>query len=394
MNIVHIKRIIKNFLWLVLAQNAKHLLTLIILGLLVKKFSYEEIGEVFTLQAIMSGLFAVSNYSLGFYIPVFSNEISVDEIKRKSFWHLILNVRFLLGAFMLFISTLIVFLYFDQHLQLWVLTIPFFLSRLLNPSLIINALETNRHLFKIGVLSKVLLLLSVLLIQYYHWINFWWGLTEIFSIILIIKIYYPSLLQFSFIKFSNLFSFFKTTFTLFAVHSISALKPFSVLPLIHTFFGSYWAGIYTLADKPLEIFRQISGAAFIGFFPVYQKEKIKLNYRSKFFLLSAILLIIFVLVLKISAPYIIYLINDFTYSGNATEIFRILIWGLPALFFIVPLFSEYLNERKWKKLMFFVLMQVLIYVVWLIIDFSEVKDIAKAYVFSEYVLLGLLMSKR
>lgn len=391
MKLIFAKRIAGNILWLVLAQNTKHILNILVLAFLVRKFTLEQIGNIFSAQALLGGLFALSNYSLGFFIPSVSHKISTEINSRNFFWNLILSTRFFLGSLALVISFLFMYAFYPSYSLLWWLSIPFFLSRLIQPSLIINALETNRHLFKTGLISKTLFLISLMWIQNHYWVNFWWGLSEIIAIVIILYFHYPVLCQVSFLPPVKLFPFFKKTFCLFTIHILSALKSFSVLPLIHTFLGPYPAGIFTLADKPLEIFRQISGAAFTGFFPVFQKENIRINYRSKIFTLYILVLISLVFLLMTLAPYIIYLVNNFEFSTESTSVFRILVWGVPALFLIIPFFSEYLNNRKWGILMALVIIQVFIYIILLTLKFASTRDIALAYVVSEYVLLFLLI---
>ena len=68
-------RFLINFFWLFSLNNLGYLFSIITLPILISKFGYQDMGVVFTVQAIIFGMVAIANYSLVFYIPTQSKEM-------------------------------------------------------------------------------------------------------------------------------------------------------------------------------------------------------------------------------------------------------------------------------------------------------------------------------
>ena len=95
--------------------------------------------------------FAIANYSLIFYIPTQSKAISVNENIFKETWSLSINIRAYISILLTLFSLLFVAIYFKNYFNLWLLSLPIVIFKIVNPTLFFNALEKNKYVLLIGV---------------------------------------------------------------------------------------------------------------------------------------------------------------------------------------------------------------------------------------------------
>jgi PST family polysaccharide transporter len=346
-------------------------------------------GLVFTAQAIIFGMVAIANYSLIFYIPTQSKAISVNENIFKETWSLSINIRAYISILLTLVSLLFVAIYFKNYFNLWLLSLPIVIFKIVNPTLFFNALEKNKYVLLIGFLSKLLFLLFVIVISNKDYINFCLGLSELLVVLFFLKQSKKPFFEFQLLSLKKVMLFLKETFNLFLVNFFSLLKPASILPLTSYLFGPSYATIYTLADKIINIIRGVSGAMFASFFPIYNKERFDLTvFRKKTEALVLCCLLLVVALIYIGSPYLIFVLNNFQENNIAVNILRILSLSIPMFFIIIPLFSYLLELKKWNIILNFAILQLVVLFLFYLTFHNNLYQIAIGFVISEYVLLA------
>ena len=382
-------RFLINFFWLFSLNNLGYLFSIITLPILISKFGYQDMGLVFTAQAIIFGMVAIANYSLIFYIPTQSKAISVNENIFKETWSLSINIRAYISVLLTLISLLFVAIYFKNYFNLWLLSLPIVIFKIVNPTLFFNALEKNKYVLLIGFLSKFLFLLFVIVISNKDYINFCLGLSELLVVLFFLKQSKKPFFEFQLLSLKKVMLFLKETFNLFLVNFFSLLKPAIILPLTSYLFGPSYATIYTLADKIINMLRGISGAMFASFFPIYNKERFDLTvFRKKTEALVLCCLLLVVALIYIGSPYLIFVLNNFQENNIAVNILRILSLSIPMFFIIIPLFSYLLELKKWNIILNFAILQLAVLFLFYLIFHNNLYQIAIGFVISEYVLLA------
>ena len=382
-------RFLINFFWLFSLNNLGYLFSIITLPILISKFGYQDMGLVFTAQAIIFGMVAIANYSLIFYIPTQSKAISVNENIFKETWSLSINIRAYISVLLTLISLLFVAIYFKNYFNLWLLSLPIVIFKIVNPTLFFNALEKNKYVLLIGFLSKFLFLLFVIVISNKDYINFCLGLSELLVVLFFLKQSKKPFFEFQLLSLKKVMLFLKETFNLFLVNFFSLLKPAIILPLTSYLFGPSYATIYTLADKIINIIRGVSGAMFTSFFPIYNKERFDLTvFRKKTEALVLCCLLLVVALIYIGSPYLIFVLNNFQENNIAVNILRILSLSIPMFFIIIPLFSYLLELKKWNIILNFAILQLAVLFLFYLIFHNNLYQIAIGFVISEYVLLA------
>lgn len=381
-------RFLINFFWLFSLNNLGYLFSIITLPILISKFGYQDMGLVFTAQAIIFGMVAIANYSLIFYIPTQSKAISVNENIFKETWSLSINIRAYISVLLTLISLLFAAIYFKNYFNLWLLSLPIVIFKIVNPTLFFNALEKNKYILLIGFFSKLLFLLVVIVISNKDYINFYLGLSELFVVLFFLKKSKKPFFDFQLVSLKKVILFLKETFNLFLVNFFSLLKPVIILPLTSYLFGPSFATIYTLADKIINMIRGISGAMFTSFFPIYNKEKFDLTvFRKKTEALILCCLLLVVALIYMGSPYLIFVLNNFQENNIAVNILRILSLSIPMFFIIIPLFSYLLELKKWNIILNFAILQLAVLFLFYLIFHNNLYQIAIGFVISEYVLL-------
>ena len=382
-------RFLINFFWLFSLNNLGYLFSIITLPILISKFGYQDMGVVFTVQAIIFGMVAIANYSLVFYIPTQSKAISVNENAFKETWSLSINIRAYISVLLTLASLLFVFIYFKDYFNLWLLSLPIVIFKIANPILFFNALEKNKYVLLIGFLSKLLFLLFVIVISNKDYINFCLGLSELLVVLFFLKQSKKPFFEFQLLSLKKVMLFLKETFNLFLVNFFSLLKPAIILPLTSYLFGPSYATIYTLADKIINMVRGVSGAMFTSFFPIYNKERFDLTvFRKKTGVLVLCCLLLFVALIYIGSPYLIFVLNNFQENNIAVNILRILSLSIPMFFIIIPLFSYLLELKKWNIILNFAILQLAVLFLFYMIFHNNLYQIAIGFVISEYILLA------
>ena len=382
-------RFLINFFWLFSLNNLGYLFSIITLPILISKFGYQDMGLVFTAQAIIFGMVAIANYSLIFYIPTQSKAISVNENAFKETWSLSINIRAYISILLTLVSLLFVAIYFKNYFNLWLLSLPIVIFKIVNPTLFFNALEKNKYVLLIGFLSKLLFLLFVIVISNKDYINFCLGLSELLVVLFFLKQSKKPFFEFQLLSLKKVMLFLKETFNLFLVNFFSLLKPASILPLTSYLFGPSYATIYTLADKIINIIRGVSGAMFASFFPIYNKERFDLTvFRKKTEALVLCCLLLVVALIYIGSPYLIFVLNNFQENNIAVNILRILSLSIPMFFIIIPLFSYLLELKKWNIILNFAILQLVVLFLFYLTFHNNLYQIAIGFVISEYVLLA------
>ena len=382
-------RFLINFFWLFSLNNLGYLFSIITLPILISKFGYQDMGLVFTAQAIIFGMVAIANYSLIFYIPTQSKAISVNENIFKEIWSLSINIRAYISVLLTLVSLLFVAIYFKNYFNLWLLSLPIVIFKIVNPTLFFNALEKNKYVLLIGFLSKFLFLLFVIVISNKDYINFCLGLSELLVVLFFLKQSKKPFFEFQLLSLKKVMLFLKETFNLFLVNFFSLLKPAIILPLTSYLFGPSYATIYTLADKIINMLRGISGAMFASFFPIYNKERFDLIvFRKKTEVLVLCCLLLVVALIYIGSPYLIFVLNNFQENNIAVNILRILSLSIPMFFIIIPLFSYLLELKKWNIILNFAILQLAVLFLFYLIFHNNLYQIAIGFVISEYVLLA------
>jgi len=381
-------RFLINFFWLFSLNNLGYLFSIITLPILISKFGYQDMGLVFTAQAIIFGMVAIANYSLIFYIPTQSKAISVNENIFKETWSLSINIRAYISVLLTLISLLFAAIYFKNYFNLWLLSLPIVIFKIVNPTLFFNALEKNKYILLIGFFSKLLFLLVVIVISNKDYINFYLGLSELFVVLFFLKQSKKPFFDFQLVSLKKVILFLKETFNLFLVNFFSLLKPVIILPLTSYLFGPSFATIYTLADKIINMIRGISGAMFTSFFPIYNKERFDLTvFRKKTEALILCCLLLVVALIYMGSPYLIFVLNNFQENNVAVNILRILSLSIPMFFIIIPLFSYLLELKKWNIILNFAILQLAVLFLFYLIFHNNLYQIAIGFVISEYVLL-------
>lgn len=381
-------RFLINFFWLFSLNNLGYLFSIITLPILISKFGYQDMGLVFTAQAIIFGMVAIANYSLIFYIPTQSKAISFNENIFKETWSLSINIRAYISVLLTLISLLFAAIYFKNYFNLWLLSLPIVIFKIVNPTLFFNALEKNKYILLIGFFSKLLFLLVVIVISNKDYINFYLGLSELFVVLFFLKQSKKPFFDFQLVSLKKVILFLKETFNLFLVNFFSLLKPVIILPLTSYLFGPSFATIYTLADKIINMIRGISGAMFTSFFPIYNKEKFDLTvFRKKTEALILCCLLLVVALIYMGSPYLIFVLNNFQENNLAVNILRILSLSIPMFFIIIPLFSYLLELKKWNIILNFAILQLAVLFLFYLIFHNNLYQIAIGFVISEYVLL-------
>ena len=381
-------RFLINFFWLFSLNNLGYLFSIITLPILISKFGYQDMGLVFTAQAIIFGMVAIANYSLIFYIPTQSKAISVNENIFKETWSLSINIRAYISVLLTLISLLFAAIYFKNYFNLWLLSLPIVIFKIVNPTLFFNALEKNKYILLIGFFSKLLFLLVVIVISNKDYINFYLGLSELFVVLFFLKQSKKPFFDFQLVSLKKVILFLKETFNLFLVNFFSLLKPVIILPLTSYLFGPSYATIYTLADKIINMIRGISGAMFTSFFPIYNKERFDLTvFRKKTEALILCCLLLVVALIYMGSPYLIFVLNNFQENNVAVNILRILSLSIPMFFIIIPLFSYLLELKKWNIILNFAILQLAVLFLFYLIFHNNLYQIAIGFVISEYVLL-------
>ncbi len=149
-----ILRFTKNFTWLFLLNNLGYIFSFVSFPILISKYGLDEVGIIFTLQALVLAIASVANYSFVYYIPTVSSRVSESESFLIKLWNLVLYIRTSLSLLLAIVSSIIAYLVFPQYTTLWLLSLPLLIPKILNPTLFCNAMEVNKYVFLIGFFSK------------------------------------------------------------------------------------------------------------------------------------------------------------------------------------------------------------------------------------------------
>jgi O-antigen/teichoic acid export membrane protein len=386
-NSKHIKRFIKNLLWLLSFQSIGYFFSLLSVPIIISKFGYSKSGYIFTAQAIVLGLSSLSNYSLNFYIPTRSKTISQNKKIFFFLWKLTISIRAFFSIILGIISIIICRIYFSDFFVFWVLSLSILFSKIISPNLFYNATEENNKIVLIGLFSKLLFIVSLFFIKNFLFVNFFFGLTELVVIIFILN-QDSKPFTIKIISINKIFLFIKKTYSLFLVNLFSIIKSSSILPLISYLFGSSYATTYTLADKIINIIRGLSGASFTSFYPILNKENIYNSVlKTKNLIIIFSFSIILTLIVWVFSPRMIYLLNSFSINQQAVRVLQILSFTIPVSFIIIPFFSILLDSKKWIIILKLNIVQIICLFVLYSLYHQTVIQISSSFVLSEYILL-------
>ena len=383
-------RFAKNFTWLFLFNGLGYIFSFLALPILINKYSLAQVGFIYTTQAIVLGLASFANFSFVYYIPTVSKEICDDAEKRFQLWNLTVQIRLLLSIILLIISVIIVLLFFEEFFLLYMVSLSLLITKIINPNLFFNALEKNKYIFSIGFFSKLIFLLLIYISNDFIKVNFFLAISEFIVIVFYLKKVHQNVFKLKGISLKELLNYMKQTTNLFFVNIFSMLKPHSILPIISGVFGAEFAALFTLADKVINVIKGVSGIIFVSIFPIYNKDKLKaivLGQYQKFLLVLTPILI--TIIIWQTSDYLIYFLNDFNENILASKTLKILSLSTPVFFLIIPLFSYFLQNKKWNVILLISIFQLLALAISLSLLISQnIIGIAKSIVISEYVLLG------
>jgi O-antigen/teichoic acid export membrane protein len=381
-------RFAKNFSWLFLMNLLGYVFSIISFPILISKYGLKEVGIIFTVQSIVLIIGAIANYSLNYFIPTVSKKISGDPIYFMKLWNLTILIRTGLSTFLAIVSSLIVYGFFREYLLIWLLSLSLLIPKIINPTLFCNALESNSFVFKIGFFSKLLFLILIYIDNSSNRVNFFLALSELVVIILYLKKIHVGLLKFYWINWFELKQFIRQTFNLFLVNFFLLLKPNAILPCVSYLLGFEFTALFAIAQKVINVIKGISGITFTSFFPIYNKGILGFSFlNGKRIIPIFILLIMGVVGLWYLSPTIIYYLNNFQSNLLSTRTLQILSLSVPIFFMIIPLFSYLLNHNKWRVIMIFSMVQLLVLIVaWGILFNQNIIGVAKSLVVSEYTL--------
>ncbi|AOW21473.1 MATE family efflux transporter [Urechidicola croceus] len=382
-------RFTKNFTWLFLFNSIGYLLSFIVLPLLISKYGLKEVGIIFTIQSIILGIAAISNYSFVYFIPTVSKEISQDDSTCHEMWNLVVNIRMLFSIVLALIGSIIVYYLYNDYFLMWVLSLSILLPKIISPSLFCNALEVNKYVFIIGFFTKFLFLLLIVISNSSLLVNLFFGISEFVVILFFLKKVNQQFYNLKLIPFKEIFQFLQNTFNLFLVNFFSMLKPHSILPFISATIGNEFAALFTLADKIINVIKGVSGTVFISFFPIYNKGEVKFDFLSiKNLILILVISLLLTTILWNLSPMLIYYLNNLNENASATKTLQMLSLSIPMLFLIIPFFSYLLQKKYWNAILFIVIIQLIILIIGLFIfKDEEIIGVAKSLVLSEYTLL-------
>jgi len=382
-------RFSKNFIWLFLLNNLGYLFSFLTLPILISKYGLKETGVIFTVQSLVFAISAIANYSFVYYIPTLSKQISNHAAQFSKLWSLAIHVRLLLSILLGVISTLFVYLYFHSYLTIWLFSLSLLLSKIINPTLFFNALELNKYLFKIGFFTKLSFLILVYFTDNSNLVNLFLGTSEFLATLFFLKKASVFSSKISFVSLKKIMLFLQKTFNLFLVNFVSLSRTASILPAISFFLGSEFAALYTLSDKIINMIRSVSGAMFVSFFPIYNKEKVTFQFfsiRNLFLIIS--LSLIAIATIWILSPYLIYYLNNLEENKIATKTLQILSLSIPMFFLIIPLFSYLLELKKGNAILLFASIQLAVLFILIFNYHQNINQIAISVVITEYIYLA------
>lgn len=366
-----------------------YVFSLIAYPILINKFGLREVGEIFTIQAVVLIAASIANYSFAYYIPIVSKRVADDEKYVTKLWNLALHIRTLFSIVLALILSLSVYLFYSDSFLVLAFSLPLLLSKIVNPILFCNALEINKYVFKIGFFSKLLFLLLILVTTKSYLVNFFLAFSELIVILFYLKRIHIGLCNFQLISLYEIKRFLQQTLNLFLVNTLLVLKPNAILPAVSHLLGFEYAALFLMAQKIINIIKSTSAIVFTSFFPIYSKEGFTLNILSTRRLAMVLFIpLLIVLCFWFLSPYFIYYLNDFTTSIPATETLQIMSLSIPVFFMIIPLFSYLLKRRKWFAILSFAIVQLLVLItaLYFLID-QNIVGVAKSLVVSEYTLL-------
>lgn len=388
------KRFTKNFTWLFVFNLLGYVFSILTFPLLISKYGLNEVGYIFTLQAIVLGLSAMANYSLPFYIPTLSKRISESDSEFIYHWSLSLFIRFFFSAIGAVMSIVIVVVWFPEQVLFWLLSLTLMLPKVISPNLFYNAVENNKPIFQIGFYSKLLFLILLFLSNHSLLVLPFLAISELVVTLFFIKISQKKLfLKTQQIPISELIWFVKKTFTLFLINFFSMIKPQALMPFINVVLGSQYVTMYAIADKIVNVIRSISGNVYTSFFAIYTKNLDRIKILSvKHNLMLTLITTLFAFLVWNTSDYLVYFINDFVYNEASSKTLKILSLSIPVTFLIIPIFSYLLQHKKWNALLLFALLQLLMQIVVLVtIKKMSISTIAFSVVVSEYFLYLLYL---
>ncbi|RIA10115.1 hypothetical protein OE09_1968 [Flavobacteriaceae bacterium MAR_2010_72] len=378
-----------NFSWLFFFNTLGYAFSLITFPILIHKFGLEEIGAVFMVQALIFGMASIANYSFVYFIPTVSKKVTENQTYFIKLWNVVLYTRTSLSLLLAVLSIGIVHFFYPHYFMLWLLSLPLLIPKIINPALFCNALETNHFVFKIGFCSKLLFLILISFATKSIYVNSFLALSEIVAILWYLKRINSGFFKFQLLSFSDLIRFLKQTRSLFLVNIVSLLKPHSTLPIIGYVFGNTYVALFAIAEKVINSIRGISGMLFVSYFPMYNKNDIKVKVISLKVLMSTLILsALFIVCFWYLSPHIVYFLNDFKPSELATSALQIMSLSIPLFFLIIPLFSYVLNKKKWNVILYFAIVQLVFFIGFLLIWIDEnIIGVAQSLVVSEYAIV-------
>lgn len=388
------KRFTKNFTWLFVFNLLGYVFSILTFPLLISKYGLNEVGYIFTLQAIVFGLSAIANYSLPFYIPTLSKQICESNSQFIYHWSLSLYIRFFFSVIVALLSVVIIAVWFFEHIIFWLLSLSLLLPKVISPNLFYNALENNKPIFQIGFYSKLLFLILLFFSDRSLLVLPFLALSELGITLLFIKVSQKELfLRTQQIPVSELIKFVKKTFNLFLINFFSMIKPQALMPFINVVLGSQYVALYAIADKIVNVIRSISGNVYTSFFAIYTKNSDRIKILSiKHNLMLTLITTLFAFIVWHISDYLVYFINDFVYNEASSKTLKILSLSIPGTFLIIPIFSYLLQNKKWNALLLFALLQFLMQIIVLLtIKKMSISTIAISVVVSEYFLYLLYL---
>ena len=357
------KKLLSNFIYLVILRGFNYIFPLIILSYLVKVLSTENFGLIVFAQTFIQYFIIFTDYGFNFSAV---KEISIyrNDLKNLSeIFSSIIIIKIIFLFFSVIILTLIVFVFskFREYWFIYYLTFGTVIGHLLFPIWFFQGIEEMKYITYLNGLSKFILMIVIFIVIHkssdYIYVPIINSVISIINGIIAMKIIFNNYkIKFRLVKIDLLIVQIKKGWSVFIGNLFNSIINSSVPLLLGIFGNNSVVGYFSVVDKLIKAISGIVYPVAQTIFPYisykYAHEKNFLENIKKHFIFSIYVCIVFViltLIFYLFAGNIIIIFFGKNYFPSIL-LFKIMLISVPIHMFIHLFLTQTLININAHKL--------------------------------------------
>ncbi len=330
------KRILYNFLSLIILQGANYLLPLITIPYLLRVIGPEKFGVIAFAQAFIQYFIVFVDY--GFNLSA-TKEISINRESKDKLSEIFSSV-FIIKVILIFVAFLIILFFiefidkFKQEKLIYILFFGVILGQGLFPIWFFQGIEKMKYITFISILSKALSTLTIFFFikeeKDYLYVPFFYSIGFIVATILsFLIIFYKFNIRLKLVKFQTVLNYFKESSSFFLSRISVVFYSSSNSILIGFLWGYQNVAYFDVASKIINALRQPWDLLNTVVYPYMTKEK-NINFIKKIIIISFSAAIFITSLIFIYSDFIVEIIIGH-YSKQASYMLKVLSLIIPLI---------------------------------------------------------------